>query len=65
MANVAVTFTQAQFNLVQQLLNQRVQDEATSNVAYSGDISNNPTFGSADLTLAEATLVALRVTSIG
>ncbi len=57
---VTVTLTQAQFNWLMVRVNQLAQDESTANVAWSGDISNNPTFQQGDLPVAQGVLAALQ-----
>jgi hypothetical protein len=64
MANITVSLTQAQFNWIQNIVNAQVLAESTVNPHCSGDITNNPTFSSADLTVAQGTLTALRAGAI-
>lgn len=56
----SVVLTPTQINWLQNLVNRTVQDEATSNPAYSGDLANTPTFQQGDFTVAQSVLVAIQ-----
>lgn len=58
MASVSLTAAQAQW--LQNLVNQKVQDESTSNPSFSGEISNASTFQENDLVVAKAVLAAIQ-----
>lgn len=58
MASVSLTAQQVQW--LQSLVSAKVQAEAATHPAYSGEISNADTFLANDLSVAEAILAAIQ-----